>query len=421
VTPSPLDALVRDRLGIDPASLGPGVLPAALDHRMTARHVTTADAYAGLLAAEPGEWAALVAELVVPETWFFRGGRPLFDHLAGWVAARAAAPVRILSLPCSTGEEPCSLAIALHDRGVSPTAYQIDGIDLAAAHLARAAAGRFAAFAFREAGADPRRAHFRPTDDGRWELSPELRQAVRFRLGNAVEPALLKDDGPYDLVLCRHLFIYLTPQARDRVVANLERLLAADGRLCVSPAEAARFPQDRFRACGPPAFCLFEHAAPSVGRSESSTPQMGRWPASGLAKPRPDLQESVTDTCRSGRGGSAARPDAGHKHKPDSPADPLAAARELADAGRLDDALAAYERAALSHTSADGFSLLGIIELARGRSDAAAQSFRKALYLDPNHPEALSHMIVLCEQRGELARAAALRRRLARVEPEEPA
>jgi chemotaxis protein methyltransferase WspC len=98
--------------------------------------------------------------------------------------------------------------------------------------------------------------------------------------------------------------------------------------------------------------------------------------------------------------------------------DPLAAARALADAGKLDEALAAYEHAARTDTSADGFSLLGIIELARGRSDAAGNAFRKALYLDPDHPEALSHMIVLCEQRGETARAAALRRRLARVERE---
>jgi chemotaxis protein methyltransferase WspC len=420
LTPSPLDVLVGERLGLDPGSLGTTVYPSAVARRMTIRQVATADAYAGLLAADPDEWAALVAELVVPETWFFRGGRALFDHLAGWVAVRAAlrpaSPVRILSLPCSTGEEPFSLAIALRERGVAPSAYCIDGIDLALAHLARASAGRFAVFAFREPGTDPRPQYFRPTDDGRWELVPELFQAVRFRSGNALDPGLLAGEGPFELILCRHLFIYLTPRARDRVSANLERLLAPDGVLCVSPAEALRLSPDRFVASGPPAYCLFERAAGRAGRSGASTPGVALWAASDVATPRLDRHEPTIDTSMSGRGGSATRSDTGQDPLPAPVPDPLATARELADAGRLDAAIAACERAVKTSTSADGFSLLGIIELARGRSDAAGRAFRKALYLDPDHSEALSHMIVLCEQRGESARADALRRRLARVE-----
>ena len=79
MTPSPLDALVRDRLGIDPGSLGAAVVPGAVGRRMAARRVATPEAYAGLLAADRDELAALAAELVVPETWFFRGGRPVFN------------------------------------------------------------------------------------------------------------------------------------------------------------------------------------------------------------------------------------------------------------------------------------------------------------------------------------------------------
>lgn len=395
MTTSPVDAFVRDRLGIDPGSLGSNVLPTALAHRMTARHVSSPDAYTGLLAAEPDEWAALVAELVVPETWFFRGGRPLFDHLAGWLAERAArcpgAVVRVLSLPCSTGEEPFSLAIALKERGVSAAACRIEGVDIAAAHLARAAVGRFAAFAFREPGPDPRLNHFRTLPDGRWELGPERRDVVRFRPGNAIDPALLAGEPPYDLILCRHLFIYLTPEARDRAAANLDRLLAADGLLCLSPAEAARIPTERFTPEGSPAYCLFGRVKATGSRPVPAPSPRQPAIAHGLTPPVVDLPPAT---------------------------DSLAVARGLADAGRLDDAVAACERAAKGRATADGYSLLGIIELARGRADAAAGAFRKALYLDPDHPEALSHMIVLCDRRGEPARAESLRRRLARVERE---
>ena len=71
-------------------------------------------------------------------------------------------PVRILSVPCSTGEEPYSLVIALHEQLTPPADYQIDAVDLSTAHLERARAARFTSFAFREAGPDIRPAYFYP-------------------------------------------------------------------------------------------------------------------------------------------------------------------------------------------------------------------------------------------------------------------
>ncbi|MBX9578965.1 MAG: tetratricopeptide repeat protein, partial [Gemmataceae bacterium] len=100
------------------------------------------------------------------------------------------------------------------------------------------------------------------------------------------------------------------------------------------------------------------------------------------------------------------------------PPDPLAAARRLADAGRLDEAKVACERALATAPTAGLHSLGGVIHLASGRPDEAAAAFRKALYLDPDHPEALDHMAALAEGRGDRPAAAAFRRRLARLEPE---
>jgi chemotaxis protein methyltransferase WspC len=87
----------------------------------------------------------------------------------------------------------------------------------------------------------------------------------------------------------------------------------------------------------------------------------------------------------------------------------------LADAGRLDEALAACEAHLASGPSADCFSLLGVIQQARGDRDAAAAAFRKALYLDPDHREALTHAMLQSDREGDTGRAAALRARLART------
>jgi chemotaxis protein methyltransferase WspC len=67
-----------------------------------------------------------------------------------------------------------------------------------------------------------------------------------------------------------------------------------------------------------------------------------------------------------------------------------------------------------SGVSAKAYTLLGTIHLAEGHSDDAAQAFRRALYLDPDNAEAISHMIVISDRKGNATQAAAFRGRLAR-------
>lgn len=397
---SPVEQALRDRLGLDPAAVGESAVGVAVAARMRATGALTPDAYLPRL-ADPTEVDALADELVVPETWFFRGGRRLFDALAAHLArASDRAPDRVaraLSVPCSTGEEPFSLAIALSETGLASDRFRIDAVDISAAHLARATAAQYSASAFRESGPDPRPPHFRATG-GRWELLPPLRRAVHFHRGNLTDPGFLAGEPPYDVILCRNLFIYLTPDGRERATAHLERLLGAAGWLCLSPAEAVRLPPGRFVTVGPSEWCVYQKAGvPSALPQPSATP-----PAAGARRAPPV---------------SAPGPD-----RPPAPAaatDPLraalTAARELADAGRLADAERACAGVLADHPdSADGYALLGVILLAGGKAEAAAAAFRKGLYLDPDHPEALAHLAVLAEQRQDVAQAVALRRRLAR-------
>ena len=74
-----------------------------------------------------------------------------------------------------------------------------------------------------------RPAYFRAAG-GSWELLPHIRAAVRFRPANLADPLFLAAERPYDLILCRNVFIYLTPEAKQRAMAHLDRLLALDGR-----------------------------------------------------------------------------------------------------------------------------------------------------------------------------------------------
>jgi chemotaxis protein methyltransferase WspC len=390
-----VDTVVRERLGLDPAALGPNALGRAIDARMRAAGVTDLALYAARLVTEAAERDGLAAELAVSETWFFRGGVPLFERLAGFVADRAAGrppgtPARALSVPCSTGEEPYSLAIALHERRLARAEVAIDAADVSAPVVARAAAARYGAFSFRETGPDVRPVYFNESA-GTWELLPHLRAAVHFRTANLTDPRFLADQRAYDLILCRNLFIYLTPDARLRALANLDRLLAPDGLLCVTPAEADRLPPGRFVPDGATEFGIYRRAAGAEGKTVRAPARITRPPVPVPAPPAPVLP------------------------------DPLGAARALADAGRLDEARTACEALICARPAdADALALLGVVHLAAGRAGEAFDALGKALYLAPDHAEGLAHMATLCDRRGDRGRAAALRRRLARLHPPGP-
>jgi chemotaxis protein methyltransferase WspC len=410
-----IEAVVRDRLGLDPEALGAAALPLAVEKRTNAIGVATTDAYLEVLSSNPAEQIALAAELAVAETWFFRGGYELFDTLAVFVSERAGqrpaeTPVRVLSVPCSTGEEPYSLAIALDRHQVPPSAYQIEGVDLSVAHLTRAASGRFNSFSFRDSGPELRTTYFQQTGD-RWELRPAIRERVRFSAGNVADPNFHAGVQLFDVILCRNLFIYLTEDARRRALANLDRLLAKAGRLVLSPAEADRLPPNRFVGTGPPSLGIYQR----TGLSDTTRPAI----VVGPPERKPVSHPAAIAPQRVARAGGTTpivRAESIAAH------DTLEAARVLADAGQLVAARSVCERM-LARAASDPnvYSLLGVVNLAEGRPADAADSFRKALYLDPDHQDALGHMIVICDNRGDIAQAAALRKRLARTVREEPA
>ncbi len=406
MTLSPVEDLVRSRIGLDPLSLGSSTFPRTVGGRMRARGIDSPAAYASLLTADPAEWAALVDELVVPESWFFRGGVEYFRLLARWVRERAASrAVRVLSVPSGCGEEPYSLVMALDEDGVPPGFIRVEGADLCPPSVRRAEAGCYPPFAFREVGADPRPRYFRETGPGRWELDRRIRDAVRFRVGNLVGADFLAGEPAFDLILCRNLFIYLTDEARGRAVATLHRLLAPGGRLCLTPAESDRLPPGLFTPDGPAAQAIFS-------RSEESQPDGG--PRSGvIRRPTPAPRSGVIPRPEAVPVADTPPPPA--LSRPNPLPITTAAARELADAGKLDDARAACEQAVRGGPSAEWYSLLGVIDLAAGRAGDAEAAFRRALYLDPDHREALTHLVMLCDRRGDAGPASGLRRRLARL------
>lgn len=393
--------LLRERIGLDPASVAVGGVPAALASLGIGDGSALA-AYVEAARAQPHQLDALVQRIVVHETWFFREPAAfdvLAAHARDTVRAGSGRRYRVLSLPCSTGEEPYSVAMALQGLPLDLVA-----IDISPAAIERARAGRFGSHAFRGRSAAWQQAHFH-FDGQHWRPRQDWSPALRFEVGNLLTLPPWVGEEPFDAVLCRNLLIYLDPAARAQAYATLRRLTRADGGLIfVGHAESAgAFDGALERVDHPMSFAFRNRVArrpaepaPPLPAPVKPRPAVAR---PGPAIPRPDL---------------AAPPP--RPAPPRAEADPLQAVRMLADRGELQAALQACSALLRARpTLADGHALMGVLAAANGQPDEARAHLSRALYLDPEHRDSLSHLLLLAEQAGDLTQAARLRARLRRM------
>ena len=239
------------------------------------------------------------------------------------------------------------------------------------------------------------------------QLAETIRERVEFQHGNLVADDLLPGIGFYDIVFCRNVLIYFDGATQERVIRTLDRLLAPNGVLFVGPAEAFLTRSSGFSSADfPSAFACRRSTRNAAVALQPWTP--------------PEIEIKAPQIRR-----ADAKPkklSAPSKPKTDSaPAakapDGLEAAGRLADAGRTEEAGIACEAHLHEHgPSAAAFYLLALIRDTLGDPRAATGLYRKVLYLEPDHPEALLHLALLAEKRGDLDGARRLQLRARRGE-----
>jgi chemotaxis protein methyltransferase WspC len=370
-------ALLTERLGLLPELLSMDAVERAIAAAFEKREhaVRTLD-------PDSIEWQHLVDELTVQETWFFRDVEPfrlLAAHVTeNWRPEDSTKPFRVLSIPCATGEEPYSVAMALLDAGLAPYRIRIDAADVSAAALDRARRGVYTRTSFR---AQPKAAapmrHFEPCGEGA-RIRPEVAELVRFEQANLLDLGSYRRRGPYDAVFCRNALIYLTDDARRRAIAELRGLVSDSGLLFTGHSEVMLFVEAGFERVH------FERGF--ACRKSQHTPVSTRKP---VRPPVPRIRKR-------------ARPQPVGKSPEVEPVADLARAGELANLGDLDAAAAICKRLVKQGTEdATAYALLGVISQTSGQFEPAEELFRTALYLDPHHYESLLHMSLLCERRGD--------------------
>jgi chemotaxis protein methyltransferase CheR len=198
------------------------------------------------------ECAELARELTVGETYFFRN-REQFAALAEialpdrmWANA-AERSLRLLSAGCASGEEAYSLAITV--RQIAATVgwdVSVRAVDLNPAALKKAARARYTSWALRETSAEAQRRWFR-TAGQEFLLDPGISSTVRFDQRNlAGDDDELWRPANLDVVFCRNVIMYFTPEHARALVARIGRALRPGGYLFLGHAETLRGVSDDF-------------------------------------------------------------------------------------------------------------------------------------------------------------------------------
>ncbi|MDF2795598.1 MAG: chemotaxis protein CheR [Pseudomonas orientalis] len=402
-------AFLKERIGLDVASVGEAIIERAVRQRCQVSQVPTADAYWQLLQSSHDEQQALIEAVIVPETWFFRYPES-FATLARLAQARLAEikqmrALRILSLPCSTGEEPYSIAMALLDAGLAPHQFKVQGMDVSPLSVERARRGVYGKNSFRGADLEFRDRHF-TEDGGAYRIADRVREQVRLHVGNLLDPALLANEASYDFVFCRNLLIYFDQPTQQQVFDVLKQLTHVDGVLFIGPAEGSLLGRHGMRSIGVPQSFAFSRHVESVAPAPVFVPMPAAPPKRGAApialKPRPFSTASAQAPLK------APHTEAGEL---------LNQIATLANEGKSAEARAACERYLGSHPPvAQVFYWLGLLSDVAGSAPQAQGYYRKALYLEPQHPQALMHLAALLESQGDSAGARRLQARAVRSE-----
>ncbi|HVA24422.1 MAG TPA: CheR family methyltransferase [Chloroflexota bacterium] len=303
---------LREQQGIDFGAYKTPTISRRLQRRIVASGTQNLSEYIEYLHGHPDEYQRLVGSFLIKVTEFFRDPdlfRYLGEHLLPELIAegrRGDKSLRIWSSGCATGEEAYSLAMLVHDvLGEEREQFQVRifATDLDAGAIGFARRGRYGSAAV--AGMPSAlRERYLANVNGVYEVRKDIRALVVFGEHDVAQRAPFPN---VDLVLCRNMLIYFTPELQRRVLHLFAFALRRGGYLVLGKSETAR-PLPEFFATEQAKLKIFQRVGdvvpPPTGRliTSFSAARAAPRPAGGAALDRMRDQRDAART--SGEAGS---------------------------------------------------------------------------------------------------------------------
>lgn len=420
-----IESLLEEKIGLSVDAVGSETISTAVSKRMESVGMADIQTYLLHLEKSKIEWEKLVETVIVPETWFFRN-RESFAFLGNyikfdWMARNPGRRLRVLSFPCSTGEEPYSIAMTLMAKGIESDRFHIDAVDISSEVLRKAMAGIYGRNSFRGKDLSYRERFFDSVSDSTgavngFRMHAPVKHAIRFIRGNLMDDHVLAGEAPYDIIFFRNLLIYLNPSAKKRSIELMGRLLAKNGLLFVGHVERPIMNTPEFSWLNEPGVFACRKTSEMQSGEARKPGNVALKIRNSVARPHIPVDKVMSDIVQKGIL-ETAKPSS-----PDPDLEPmLERAKKLADRGALHEAFELCEKCLDEGNPFDPqiHFLMGLICEGLGYGDLARDYYNKTLYLDPNHYEALGHMAFIEERNGDRQKAEQLRRRIRRIRGEQ--
>jgi chemotaxis protein methyltransferase CheR len=365
-----------------------------------AAHLTISETY---FWREPQVFAALT-DFILPELIRSKS-REQVEELAtkSRLSGRARSKeqrersIRIWSAGCSTGEEPYSIAIALHKTIPKIEEWNITilATDINARALNKATNGTYGAWSFRNSPAWLKSNYFLHKEDRQYEIIPEIKKMVTFTCLSLAEMSAINNANTMDIIFCRNVLMYFTPDWISKIANSFYQELTEDGWFVVSSCELSSQVFQQFTAVNFPGAVLYRkgkngsvhslsaEATPMVDFSTSTfqhlqpiqTIQPTMFVVEKLKSLKVEIDEFNPSTLQQPQTISE-----------ETSADKIFAIRLLADQGYLSEALSLCNEAiALEKLAYRLYFLRASILQELGRSSEAIVSLKQAIYIDPEY------------------------------------
>ena len=440
-----IESLLRSRGAIAPELLDARTVESLARSRCAAGAAASLEAYTRVLLSDPSEADRLLAEIAVPETWFFRylSSYELLRSLLAVHLADRSRDVRILSVGCAAGCEPVSIAIAALSVGVPPERLEVIAVDRNPQAVRDAQGGRWPLHALREGlprwsspWISAASAETRAADMSAAVVDPSVLERIRWHVGDATAETIVTP-GSCVAVFCRNVLIYLDATARAAMMSRLTTALAPQGLLFLGHAESM-VGREGYEAAGVPGAFAWRRAPvepeplPARG-ARKDAPEALR--SSG--SPRPAASQPRERAARESGTRLIDSPASCDTPTHSDPCPTSDSRRAGTPKGAADQAIAIAQGAlARGDTSAAREGLLRLggaisrgehalhadeMELAAGllcsigELDAAFALYARIVFVNPAHDRALLAMAELADSRGRADEAVRYRERLRRL------
>ena len=375
--------LIERRIGVNIDSIGEANFQKIIREKMKGLGINELKTYYTRLDQYTLDFQQLVEEIIVPETWFFRN--PTSLEFLQYYVTKILLPVmnrsiKILSVPCSSGEEPYSIAIELLRVGLSSQQFTIDGIDISQIALKKAQEGIYKSYSFRGLESNDPKINAYFETHGSWlKIKRKVKDCVKFFYGNMLNENCFHEK--YDIIFCKNLLIYMSPLAQKQILNTLDRILLDQGILIVSPYEVECIKKTGyFPSSYPKSYAFQKNPFPGMVKKEDIEPKKPAFSEKVIQIPEELIVLEKKEQIKE--------------------------AKQLADSGQFEEASKICKQyLERNGPHAEIYFILALMAHALEKDEEASEYLLKTLYLEPEHYEALIYLALLAEKKDEVAQA----------------